>query len=187
MSRLWDKGAPLDQRVLEFTAGEDHALDNRLVAYDVRASIAHAEMLAESRLLSSEDLRLIRDGLSEIGAAHARGEWVVQLEQEDGQTALEMRLTERIGPAGARIHLGRSRNDQVLAALRLYMRDAVARLAGDADTVAESLLALTARQEMTCTRRTPPRIAVSMAPAFGNMPPSRLPACSSLLSPARSV
>ena len=146
MSRLWDKGAPLDQRVLEFTAGEDHALDNRLVAYDVRASIAHAEMLAESRLLSSEDLRLIRDGLSEIGAAHARGEWVVQLEQEDGQTALEVRLTERIGPAGARIHLGRSRNDQVLAALRLYMRDAVARLAAAADTVAESLLALTARQ-----------------------------------------
>ena len=45
MSRLWDKGAPLDERVLRYTAGEDHALDNRLVAYDVRASIAHAEML----------------------------------------------------------------------------------------------------------------------------------------------
>ena len=146
MSRLWDKGTPLDRRVLEFTAGEDHALDDRLVAYDVRASIAHAEMLAEARLLSAEDLGKIRDGLIEIGAAHARGEWRVLLEQEDGQTALETRLTARIGQAGARIHLGRSRNDQVLAALRLYMRDVVAELAAAADSVAGALLAIAARQ-----------------------------------------
>ncbi|MSQ91501.1 MAG: argininosuccinate lyase [Gammaproteobacteria bacterium] len=146
MSRLWDKGASLDRRVLEFTAGEDHALDDRLVAYDVRASIAHAEMLAEVRLLSAEDLGKIRDGLIEIGAEHSRGEWRVPLEQEDGQTALEARLTVRIGQAGARIHLGRSRNDQVLAALRLYMRDAVAGLAAAADAVADALLAIAARQ-----------------------------------------
>ena len=146
MSRLWDKGAPLDRRVLEFTAGEDHALDDRLVAYDIRASIAHADMLAEVRLLSSEDLGKIRDGLIEIGAAHARGEWRVPLEQEDGQTALESRLTARIGQAGARIHLGRSRNDQVLAALRLYLRDVVAELAAAADAVTDSLLALAMRQ-----------------------------------------
>ena len=146
MSRLWDKGVSLDRRVLELTAGEDHALDDRLVAYDVRASIAHAEMLAEVRLLSAEDLGKIRDGLIEIGAAHARGEWRVPLEQEDGQTALETRLTARIGQAGARIHLGRSRNDQVLAALRLYMRDVVAELAAAADAVAGALLAIAARQ-----------------------------------------
>jgi argininosuccinate lyase len=146
VSRLWDKGVSLDRRVLELTAGEDHALDDRLVAYDVRASIAHAEMLAEVRLLSAEDLGKIRDGLIEIGAAHARGEWRVPLEQEDGQTALETRLTARIGQAGARIHLGRSRNDQVLAALRLYMRDVVAELAAAADAVAGALLAIAARQ-----------------------------------------
>ena len=146
MSRLWDKGAPLDERVLAFTAGEDHVLDERLVAYDVRASIAHAEMLAEVGLLSNDDLRLIRNGLTEIGAAHARGEWHVQLEQEDGQTALENQLTVSVGTAGERIHLGRSRNDQVLAALRLYMRDVVAELAAGADNVAESLLELAVRQ-----------------------------------------
>ncbi len=146
MSRLWEKGTSLDRRVLEFTAGEDHALDDRLVAYDVRASIAHAEMLAEVRLLSAEDLGRIRDGLIGIGAAHARGEWRVPLEQEDGQTALEARLTARIGQAGARIHLGRSRNDQVLAALRLYMRDVVAELATAADAVADALLAIATRQ-----------------------------------------
>lgn len=146
MSRLWDKGAPLDARVLAFTAGEDHALDERLVAYDVRASIAHAEMLAAARLLAPDDLEAIRDGLSAIGAAHARGEWRIALEQEDGQTALEIRLTERIGDAGGRIHLGRSRNDQVLAAIRLYLRDVVADLSTAADAVADALMALAARQ-----------------------------------------
>ncbi len=146
MTRLWDKGAPLDARVLEFTAGEDHALDERLVAYDVRASIAHAEMLAGAGLLSGADLQRIRDGLTDIAVAHARGEWRIALEHEDGQTALEVQLTERIGEAGARIHLGRSRNDQVLAALRLYLLDAVEELAGGAGGVADALQALATRQ-----------------------------------------
>ena len=85
MSRLWDKGADLDQRVLRYTAGEDHALDNRLVAYDVRASIAHAEMLHLQGLISADDFAAIAQGLSEIGRAHASGQWSVQLEHEDGQ------------------------------------------------------------------------------------------------------
>ena len=139
MSRLWDKGAPLDERVLRYTAGEDHALDNRLVAYDARASIAHAEMLNAQGLLSATDLDAIRSGLTEIAAAHARGEWQVTLQHEDGQTALETLLTERIGEAGKRVHLGRSRNDQVLTALRLYLRDAVEALAARVDTAATAL------------------------------------------------
>jgi argininosuccinate lyase len=145
MRRLWDKGVPLDARVLDYTAGEDHALDERLVAYDVRASIAHAEMLAAQQLLAAADLTAIRDGLNALAAEHARGAWQVELADEDGQTALERRLTERIGAAGGRIHLGRSRNDQVLAALRLYLRDAVAALRGGAAEVATALEALAAR------------------------------------------
>jgi argininosuccinate lyase len=146
MSRLWDKGTPLDERVLRFTAGEDHALDNRLVAYDVRASIAHAEMLQQCGLLAQDELEAIRSGLTEIAAAHARGEWSVTLELEDGQTALETMLTRRIGTAGARLHAGRSRNDQVLTALRLYLRDAVEDLAEGARHAAEALDGLTAAQ-----------------------------------------
>jgi argininosuccinate lyase len=146
MTRLWDKGAPLDQRVLAYTAGEDHALDDRLVAYDVLGSTAHAEMLHSAGLLSDADLKALKAGLEEIGAEHARGEWRVTLEQEDGQTALESLLTERVGPAGARIHLGRSRNDQVLTALRLYLRDAVERLSAGALGVAEALEGVAARQ-----------------------------------------
>src|SRR5690242_6186744 len=82
MTRLWDKGAPLDDRVLQYTAGEDYALDERLVRYDVRASIAHAEMLNAQKLLSDEDLAAIRAGLTAIAAEHARGEWRIELADE---------------------------------------------------------------------------------------------------------
>ena len=139
MTRLWDKGVPLDERVLRYTAGEDHALDDRLVQYDVRASIAHAEMLHAQGLLGAEDLGAIRQGLTDIAAAHARGDWRVQLEHEDGQTALENLLVERIGEAGKRVHVGRSRNDQVLTAIRLYLRDVVRELAGGVAAVATAL------------------------------------------------
>ena len=149
MTRLWDKGAPLDDRVLQYTAGEDYGLDERLVRYDVRASIAHAEMLNAQKLLSDSDLAAIRAGLTAIGEAHARGEWRIELTDEDGQTALEKRLTERIGPAGGRVHLGRSRNDQVLTAIRLYLRDAIEELRIGALRVADALDRLAAREHAT--------------------------------------
>src|SRR5262245_2935703 len=146
MSRLWDKGAPLDERVLRYTAGEDHGLDNRLVEYDVRASIAHAEMLNVQGLLSQADLDAIRSGLNALAAEHAAGKWRVLLEHEDGQTALENLLTARIGEAGKRVHLGRSRNDQVLTAVRLYLRDVVDALESGVGAVAQALDDLGARE-----------------------------------------
>jgi argininosuccinate lyase len=149
MSRLWDKGVELDQRVLAYTAGDDHALDERLVEYDVRASIAHAEMLNAQKLLADTDLAAIRDGLQAIGAEHAAGKWTITLADEDGQTALEKRLTARIGEAGGRVHLGRSRNDQVLTALRLYLLDVVEVLSADAEGVATALEALAIREAKT--------------------------------------
>ena len=149
MTRLWDKGASLDARVLDYTAGEDHALDERLVPYDVRASIAHAEMLNARQLLTASDLAALREALGVLAAEHARGEWHIELADEDGQTALERHLTARCGAAGARIHLGRSRNDQVLAALRLYLRDAVALVRAGALEVAVALETLAAREPHT--------------------------------------
>ena len=146
MTRLWDKGAPLDERILRFTAGDDHLLDGRLVAYDVRASIAHVRMLNGQGLLSEADCEAICGGLSELAAQHARGEWTIDLQDEDVHGALESRLVALIGPAGARVHLGRSRNDQVLAALRLYLKDAAASLADGAVAVAEALEGLVERQ-----------------------------------------
>jgi argininosuccinate lyase len=139
MTRLWDKGTPLDARVLAYTAGDDFALDNRLVRYDIQASIAHAEMLEVQGLLSAPDLDAIRQGLTAIGEDHALGRWRVSLEQEDCQTAIENLLTARIGAAGGRLHAGRSRNDQVLAALRLYLREAAGELRRGASAVADAL------------------------------------------------
>jgi len=146
MTRLWDKGGTLDERVLAYTAGDDHLLDNRLVPYDIRASIAHADMLGEQGLISAQETAAIRDALAAIGAEHARGAWRVTLDQEDCQTAIENLLTARIGEAGGRLHAGRSRNDQVLAALRLYMSDAASDLSAGAIAAAEALDALGARQ-----------------------------------------
>ncbi len=149
MSRMWDKGEPLDSQVLAYTAGEDHQLDNRLVPYDVRASIAHARMLQASGLLSADHCAAIAAGLEELAASHARGEWRIGLEEEDVHNALEHRLSLVSPDAAARLHLGRSRNDQVLAALRLYLKDAAQLLHDGAMRVAAELDALAERETDT--------------------------------------
>jgi argininosuccinate lyase len=149
MSRLWEKGEELDARVLRYTAGEDHLLDERLVPYDVRGSIAHATMLHQQKLLSDADFDAICAGLEALAVGHAAGDWHVGLEDEDVHTALERRLVEAVGEAGKRIHLGRSRNDQLLTALRLYLLDAGHDLERGARGVADSLAALGQREADT--------------------------------------
>ena len=146
MSRLWEKGLPLDERVLRYTAGEDHLLDARLVPYDVHGSIAHAEMLAATGLISDVDCTAIREGLESLQESFEDGEWHISLDDEDAHTALESRLTANIGPAGGRLHLGRSRNDQVLTALRLYLRDAALDLATRVENLRSSVSDLSDRQ-----------------------------------------
>ena len=149
MSFLWNKDATVDERVLNYTAGEDYALDARLVRYDVTASIAHAEMLHGAKLLDDADLAALRAGLTALSDGHTRGQWRIELADEDGQTALEKRLSERIGAVAGRIHLGRSRNDQVLAALRLYLRDVIEELRARAARVAAALDELGRREAAT--------------------------------------
>jgi argininosuccinate lyase len=146
MSRLWDKGEPLDERVLRYTAGEDHKLDARLVTYDVRASIAHAEMLREQDYLTESDCNAIVEGLTTLLEQFDAGEWSITLEDEDAHTALETRLTALIGEAGGRVHLGRSRNDQVLVALRLYMLDAIDEVSASVEGLIDSLQQLAGKQ-----------------------------------------
>ena len=159
MKRLWDKGEPLDSRILRYTAGEDHLLDARLVPYDVRASIAHAQMLHGQKLLSADDLSQIIAGLESLAVAHAAGDWHISLEDEDCHTALEQRLTQMIGEAGRRVHLGRSRNDQVLVALRLYLLDAAEGIAAAARDVAAALDELAAREQRHRAARLHPHAA----------------------------
>ena len=146
MTRLWDKGLPLDERILKYTVGEDHKLDERLLKYDVLASIAHTKMLEEQELLTPLDSKAICDGLKKLQEQHTQGKWSISLEEEDVHGALEARLLELIGPAGGRMHLGRSRNDQVLVALRLYLKDAANMLQLGAQAVSEALESLAKRQ-----------------------------------------
>jgi argininosuccinate lyase len=146
VSRLWEKGLPLDQRVLRYTAGEDHRLDARLVAYDVQASIAHARMLNAQGLLADDHCEQICAGLTTLGEQFVAGEWQITLEDEDAHTALETRLTALIGEAGGRVHLGRSRNDQVLVAVRLYLLDACSEVQESTRGLIEELRGLSSRQ-----------------------------------------
>jgi len=123
MTRLWERGEPLDALVARFTVGRDPELDRELVAHDALASAAHARMLARIGVLSDAEERGLLAELSRIADEARAGRFEIAPADEDGHTAIENRLTERLGDAGRRIHTGRSRNDQVIAALRLYCRE----------------------------------------------------------------
>ena len=98
MTRLWDKGAPLDERVLAYTAGEDHLLDNRLVRYDIAGlHCARRHARGAGAAVGRGPAARFATRSEAIGEEHARGEWRVTLEQEDCQTAIENLLTARIG------------------------------------------------------------------------------------------
>jgi len=123
MGKLWEKNYSLNELVEAFTVGEDPSLDTRLVAADCVASLAHATMLARIGVLSEKDLAALRTELLAIVEANENGKFAIRRSDEDAHTAIENRLVQAIGDAGKRIHTGRSRNDQVLTALRLWSRD----------------------------------------------------------------
>ena len=125
MSRLWDKGEALDERVRRFTVGRDPELDLHLVPHDCLASAAHARMLGEIGVLEAAEVEALTAELAKAAADARAGRFAIAPEEEDGHTALENRLTAALGDAGRRIHTGRSRNDQVIAALRLWGREQV--------------------------------------------------------------
>ncbi len=144
--KLWDKSEPLDALIERFTVGDDYLLDGALVAADCVASLAHATMLAAIDVIGPGDLEELRGGLLAALEQAEQGAFVIERADEDGHTALERFLTRHTA-AGARIHTGRSRNDQVMAALRLYGRDALAALQGLVLDLADSLLAFAADHE----------------------------------------
>ena len=121
--KLWDKGTSVDQRIIDFTVGEDYRLDLKLLKYDCRASIAHAEMLGKIGILSAKEVNALTRELRHIATLADAGKFEIGKAQEDGHTAIENYLTEKLGETGKKIHTARSRNDQVLTALRLFYKD----------------------------------------------------------------
>ncbi|MFC1561672.1 argininosuccinate lyase [candidate division KSB1 bacterium] len=131
--KIWDKGYSLHRLVENYTVGNDHINDLRLVKYDCLASIAHARMLRKTGFLTAEESDALTNALEEIISLHEGGLFTVSKEEEDCHTAIENYLIKNLGDPGRKIHTGRSRNDQVLTALRLYYKDEL----NDCATLAE--------------------------------------------------
>jgi argininosuccinate lyase len=123
MSRLWDKGAPLDAQIAAFTVGDDPIVDLRFARHDVLGSAAHVHVQRAAGLLDAPDAGALLAGLAVVLADIDAGRFTIPFEQEDVHTAVESLLTERLGPVAGRLHTGRSRNDQVLTAVRRWLLD----------------------------------------------------------------
>ena len=121
--KLWDKGFKIEKFVERFTAGEDPVLDMRLLPYDIKASKVHAEVLKKAGVLSEDELKAVGKALDELLKLYEEEKVRIRIEDEDCHTVIENFLVERLGDVGKKIHTARSRNDQVLTALRLYYRD----------------------------------------------------------------
>lgn len=120
--KLWDKGVKADQAVEHFTVGEDRVADVVLARWDVIGSIAHAEMLGGIGLLDTTEVSMLVASLRTILEQIDAGDFVVPPDAEDVHSVVEHRLTEELGEVGKKIHLGRSRNDQIALDLKLYLR-----------------------------------------------------------------
>lgn len=127
---LWQKpGVEVDARIQAFLAGDDVLLDREFFLHDIAASTAHAEGLHHIGILSAEELDGLKRELAVLADDFRSGAFVLDAQYEDGHSAIEARLTERLGDAGRRIHTGRSRNDQILVATRLWLKDRLGALA----------------------------------------------------------
>ncbi len=123
MATLWNKGTEADGLVEEFTVGNDRELDLRLARYDVRGSRAHIRMLQSIGLLSREEYDVLDAALADIAASIEDGSFCLEADVEDIHSQVELLLTRRLGEVGKKIHSGRSRNDQVLVDIKLFLKD----------------------------------------------------------------
>ena len=128
MSTLWSKGTKATDLVEDFTVGNDRILDLRLAQYDVLGSMAHIKMLESIGLLTSEELETLTNGLQTILEEIKDGTFILENDVEDIHSQVELLLTRRLGEIGKKIHSGRSRNDQVLVDLKLFLKEEVSRL-----------------------------------------------------------
>jgi argininosuccinate lyase len=136
---LWQKGTSAADWVTRFTVGEDYRWDQLLLPHDIRATLAHAWGLETIAILTGDELREVELALKDLESEFDAGRITVRPEDEDCHTVIEHYLTNRLGETGKKIHTGRSRNDQVLAALRLYLREALRTIASGVEEIARAL------------------------------------------------
>ena len=144
--KLWSKGEqpPADEELVRqvegFTVGNDHLTDAHILADDCWASIAHAAALVRAGILHPDELAQVQQALLELIERHEREGIPIRRSQEDCHTAIEQALTEQLGDLGKKIHTGRSRNDQVLTAFRMFTRRRLLEVIGTLHCLATRLL-----------------------------------------------
>jgi argininosuccinate lyase len=164
--KLWDKGFSTDKKIDHFTVGNDRELDLHLAKYDVIASKAHAKMLGKIGLLTSEETSILTDELDRIGNSISKGEFKIEDSFEDMHSKIEFLLTLRLGDTGKKIHTARSRNDQVLVAMHLYLKDELDEIKSQTKNLFDLLLNL-AEQHKSILLPGYTHLQIAMPSSFG--------------------
>jgi len=140
--KLWDKGFSTDKKIDLFTVGNDRELDLVLAKYDIIGNIAHAKMLHKIGLLNASEIRDLEIELNAILKTIEKGEFIIEDSFEDVHSKVEFLLTEKLGDTGKKIHTARSRNDQVLVDVHLYLKDALNDINNEVDELFDLLIEL---------------------------------------------
>ena len=138
--KLWEKNTTLNQAIESFTVGKDRELDLYLAPFDIAGTLAHIKMLESTGLLNSKELTLLEGELKKLYNKAIWGELSIEEGVEDIHSQVEINLTQALGDIGKKIHSGRSRNDQVLLDLKLFMREAVKEVAVKCSGLADLLI-----------------------------------------------
>ena len=139
MSKLWDKGWELDSKIEKFTVGKDRELDLLLAPYDIQGTIAHVTMLADIGYIKKEELAAIKPELEKLHKLAIEGKLAIEPTIEDIHSQVELMLTRTLGDLGKKVHIGRSRNDQVMVDLKLFSRAAILKTVGLVDALFKEL------------------------------------------------
>jgi len=138
--KLWEKKYQLNKQIESYTVGNDYIIDQKLVKYDCQGSIAHVKMLKKIGILTNDECDKLIMALYEIIKIDNNGTFIIEQEQEDCHTAIENFLVKKLGDIGKKVHTARSRNDQVLTALRLYYKDEIDIISHLIDKLVETLV-----------------------------------------------
>ena len=142
MSLLWSKGSNPDSKVSEFTVGKDRELDLQMAGFDIEGSIAHVNMIASIGLLPDDEAALLVEELEKMADDVKRGFFILEDGVEDIHSQVEINLTKRVGEIGKKIHSGRSRNDQVLVDIKLFLKSEIKRVLNQTDLLFDTLISL---------------------------------------------
>ncbi len=147
MATLWNKGTSATSAVEGFTVGNDRVLDLRLARHDVLGSLAHIKMLESIGLLSSDELARLSSALEGILKSIESGDFKLEDDVEDIHSQVELLLTRELGEVGKKIHSGRSRNDQILLDIRLFLREELTAVRDEVKTLFSTLQALSEKHK----------------------------------------